>query len=46
MARGVDLCSAMLETVRQRHPGVRFVQADVHEFDLGEKFDCIVCSIC
>jgi SAM-dependent methyltransferase len=41
---GVDFCPAMLEVARKRHPGIRFVEADVHEFDLGEKFDYIVCS--
>lgn len=41
---GVDFCPAILESARQHHPDIRFIEADVHEFDLGEKFDYIVCS--
>jgi SAM-dependent methyltransferase len=41
---GVDFCAAILEGARRRYPDLRFVEADVHEFDLGEKFDYIVCS--
>lgn len=41
---GVDFCPAILDLARQRNPGLHYVEADVHQFDLGEKFDYIVCS--
>ncbi len=40
---GVDFCPAMLDLARQRHSGLRFVEADAHTFDLQETFDYIVC---
>jgi SAM-dependent methyltransferase len=41
---GIDLSPEMVQLARTRHPGLRFEQADAHDFDLGEKFDVIVCS--
>jgi SAM-dependent methyltransferase len=41
---GIDLSPEMVELARTRHPALRFEQADAHDFDLGEKFDVIVCS--
>lgn len=39
---GVDLSPEMIRRARRRHPGLRFVEADVHELDLGETFDHVV----
>jgi 2-polyprenyl-3-methyl-5-hydroxy-6-metoxy-1,4-benzoquinol methylase len=34
----------MLRIAKHRHPGLKFVQVDVHELDLKEQFDYIICS--
>ena len=39
---GVDFCRAMLDLGQQRNPGLNFVEADAHTFDLGETFDYII----
>jgi len=40
---GVDLSPAMLERARQKHPRLRFVEADAEALDLGgETFDVVV----
>ena len=41
---GVDLSPAMIDRARRRHPHLEFLAADAHDFDLGSKFDYIVCS--
>ncbi len=41
---GVDFCRGMLERGRADHPELTFIEGDVHDFDLGETFDYIVCS--
>lgn len=41
---GVDFSGEMIRRAAQRHPTLRFVQADVHELDLDEKFDVIILS--
>src|SRR5262245_23738392 len=41
---GVDFCVAMIERARAKYPGIRFVEADAHSFDLREEFDYIVLS--
>ena len=41
---GVDFSHEMLERARQKHPELRFIEADAHELDLDEKFDVIVLS--
>lgn len=41
---GVDFSVEMLNLARQRHPTLRFVQADVHSLALGETFDVIILS--
>ncbi|MGH3649942.1 MAG: class I SAM-dependent methyltransferase, partial [Acidimicrobiia bacterium] len=41
---GVDFSDANVELARGRHPGLEFVNADVHELDLDEKFDFVVIS--
>ena len=44
---GVDIAPAMIEVAQQKaaqspHP-IRFVEADLIDFDLGEQFDCATC---
>ena len=41
---GVDWSPAILHQARHRHPHLRFVQADVHDLMLDEKFDVIILS--
>lgn len=42
-AEGLDLDSNLLAIARQRHPEVRFHHADMVDFDLGRRFDSVVC---
>jgi len=41
---GIDFSGDMVRLAGKRHPELRFVQADAHDFDLGEKFDAVICS--
>lgn len=41
---GVDFSPEMLRHARQRHPHLRFIEVDVHDFKLDETFDAIVLS--
>lgn len=41
---GVDFSAEMIRAGRRRHPNLRFVHADAHEFNLSEKFDVIILS--
>jgi SAM-dependent methyltransferase len=41
---GIDACPAMLERARASHPELEFHNLDVHQMDLHEQFDVIVCS--
>jgi SAM-dependent methyltransferase len=41
--QGVDLSEELLETARQRNPGIRFRAADMLDFDLQEQFEVVVC---
>jgi len=41
---GVDLSPEMVAQARQRHPDLRFMEADVHTLSLEEKFDTIILS--
>jgi len=41
---GIDFSGAMVKAARDRHPQHTFIQADAHDFDLGERFDYIVCA--
>ena len=40
---GVDLEEGLLAIARQRLPDVRFTSADMVDFDLGRRFDAVVC---
>ena len=41
---GVDFAPELLKQAAQRHPQLRFVQGDVHQFNLNAKFDCVILS--
>lgn len=41
--RGLDLDAEMLAIARRRHPDVVFHQTDMVDFDLGQRFDAVVC---
>jgi len=41
---GVDFSGGMIEQARQRHPDLNFVQADVTNLDLPDKFDVVILS--
>lgn len=41
---GVDLSFKMIEKAKQRHPNLEFIQGDIHELELNEKFDYIILS--
>lgn len=41
---GVDFSDTMILQASERHPKLRFIQADVHEFWLGEPFDVVILS--
>jgi SAM-dependent methyltransferase len=41
---GVDFSGRMLRQAGNRHPGMRFLQADAHELDLTERFEAIILS--
>ena len=40
---GLDLDEELLGVARERCPGVRFHHGDFREFDLGRRFDAVVC---
>lgn len=41
---GIDLSPAQVTTARDGHPGLRFIEADVHTLNLKQSFDYIVAS--
>ena len=41
---GIDFSAEMINQARQRHPDLRFIQADAHDFELNETFDVIILS--
>ncbi len=41
---GVDFSSEMIRLARERHPGLRFVEQDAHDLDLGGEFDVVILS--
>jgi hypothetical protein len=40
----VDVSPALVAQARAKYPRLKFVEADAHYFDAGEKFDFIICS--
>ena len=41
---GIDFSPEMIRLARERYPEMHFVEANAHTFDLGERFDVILCS--
>lgn len=41
---GMDISPNMLDIARSRLPDVQFIQGDISSFDLGRRFDVIVCT--
>jgi len=41
---GIDFSKTAVENAQSKYPELEFRQADVHDFECGEKFDVIVCS--
>lgn len=41
---GLDISPNMLDIARARHPGAQFIQDDISSFELGRRFDVIVCT--
>lgn len=41
---GMDISPNMLDVARTRLPGAEFIQGDISSFDLGRRFDIIVCT--
>lgn len=40
---GTDSNANMLKVAHQKHPAIRFTQADMRNFDLGRRFDIVTC---
>lgn len=40
---GLDLEPALLAIARRKHPDVRFRRGDMERFDLGRRFDAVIC---
>ncbi|MDM7993461.1 MAG: class I SAM-dependent methyltransferase [Candidatus Fermentibacter sp.] len=40
---GLDICPELLDDARRRNPGVLFHHGDMTSFDLGRRFDAVVC---
>jgi ubiquinone/menaquinone biosynthesis C-methylase UbiE len=40
---GIDISNQMLDVARKNYNGIRFIQADMVNFNLNEKFDAIIC---
>ncbi len=41
---GLDISANMLDVARARLPGVEFIQGNISSFELGRRFDVIVCT--
>jgi ubiquinone/menaquinone biosynthesis C-methylase UbiE len=41
---GIDFSPENIDQARASHPGLEFIEADVHELELAEKFDYVVIS--
>lgn len=40
---GLDICRELLDEAQRRNPGVPFHEGDMTSFDLGRRFDAVVC---
>jgi SAM-dependent methyltransferase len=43
VCEGLDLDQGLLALARRRLPGIRLTQADMADFDLGRRFDAVIC---
>lgn len=43
IAEGLDICWELLETARERNPGIMFHQGDIRTFSLNGRYDVITC---
>ncbi|MGB7861264.1 MAG: glycosyltransferase [Acidimicrobiia bacterium] len=41
---GVDFSPVVLDLARSRHPGLQFIEADVHELAIDQTFDVVIIS--
>ncbi|MBI5252636.1 MAG: glycosyltransferase [Desulfomonile tiedjei] len=41
---GIDFSGEMIRAAKHKHPGLRFIESDVHDFEWPEKFDVIILS--
>ena len=41
---GIDFSGEMIRVASKKHPGLTFVQADVHDIEFKDKFDVIILS--
>lgn len=41
---GVDFSYEMIKRAKNKHPELKFIQADAHKIDLDEKFDVVILS--
>jgi SAM-dependent methyltransferase len=41
---GIDFSRAMIEQARNRHPDLRFIEADAHQLPLSKPFDVVILS--
>lgn len=41
---GVDFSAQMIKKAKERHPDLRFIEADAHELELEDKFDFVILS--
>jgi SAM-dependent methyltransferase len=41
---GVDFSSAQIARARSRHPSLRFIEADVHDLEVEQRFDVVILS--
>jgi ubiquinone/menaquinone biosynthesis C-methylase UbiE len=40
---GIDISNEMLDVAREKYNGIRFLQANMVNFNLNEKFDVVIC---
>ncbi|MEK6826889.1 MAG: methyltransferase domain-containing protein, partial [Nanoarchaeota archaeon] len=40
---GLDLSPKMIQIAKEKNPGMNFLVGDMSNFDINEKFDCIIC---
>lgn len=43
---GIDLSAKMVELARKNAPGCNFIQGDIRNLDLNQKYDAVIASFC